>query len=84
MLTLWRQVSGKEVARLIRQRYAPVAEDFSQIRPLSSGELIWEPVDQLIQLRVENFKFNEVDYRRLVGIIGKDVLVRHSDSGASN
>lgn len=73
MLALPREVSGKEALRLIRQRYAPTAEDFTRTQPANSDDFVYEPVDRLSQLRVEDIKFSEADYDRLVNtIVGKE------------
>ncbi|KIO31998.1 hypothetical protein M407DRAFT_19023, partial [Tulasnella calospora MUT 4182] len=73
-LNLPRGISGRDAVRLIRQRYAPAAKDFTPIQPASSGGFVHEPVDPLSQLRVEGVGFNEIEYDRLVNIVGKDIL----------
>ncbi|KAG8897600.1 hypothetical protein FRC01_011252 [Tulasnella sp. 417] len=83
-LTLRGDVSGGDAVRLIRQRYAPVAEDFTQILPVSSGDLTFDPVDRLMQFEVERVILTEVDYRHLAKIVGKDVLGRGGDSDSSD
>ncbi|KAG9044446.1 hypothetical protein FS837_008119 [Tulasnella sp. UAMH 9824] len=83
-LTLPEWVSGEEAVRLIRQRYAPAPEDFNQSLSLGSGDLVFEPVDPLVRLELEDVRFDHVDYNRLANIVGNDVLVRAGGSDASD